>query len=492
MNMSSTRPEARAPRGFQDRLGPAIAAEAELIHRASQAYERWGFQRLDTSAFEFTDSLGKFLPDKDRPNEGVFSLQDDDEQWMSLRYDLTAPLARYVAENRQGLPKPFRRWQAGPVWRNEKPGPGRFRQFTQCDADSVGVPGPAADAEIIMLACDALEAIGVARGEYSLRINTRRALNAVLSQVSSSGSQSEEERNGTILRAIDKLDRLGTEGVTALLGEGRLDESGDFTKGAGLDAASIERVMAFVSAGQSDNDATVMALEKAIGNTDMGLEALSEIKAITAVMERCGFGGDRATLDPSIVRGLDYYTGPVFEAELNMTTPEGKPLNIGSVGGGGRYDDLVARFTGESVPATGFSIGVSRLITALEAAGRPLLGQAMGPVLVLVFDRDAMGDYFELAQRLRNAGIAAEVYLGGSGLKAQMKYADRRNCPVAIMFGGDEKEKGIVSIKDLRVGKKKAQAIKDNETWREERPGQFEAPLDTFEKIVAETIAAEV
>ena len=171
--MSANRPQARAPRGFQDRLGSAIAAEAELIHRASSAYEKWGFQRLDTSAFEFTESLGKFLPDKDRPNEGVFSLQDDDDQWMSLRYDLTAPLARYVAENRQVLGKPFRRWQAGPVWRNEKPGPGRFRQFTQCDADSVGVPGPAADAEIIMLACDALEAIGIQRSEYNLKIKCK-------------------------------------------------------------------------------------------------------------------------------------------------------------------------------------------------------------------------------------------------------------------------------------------------------------------------------
>ena len=490
--MSANRPQARAPRGFQDRLGSAIAAEAELIHRASSAYEKWGFQRLDTSAFEFTESLGKFLPDKDRPNEGVFSLQDDDDQWMSLRYDLTAPLARYVAENRQVLGKPFRRWQAGPVWRNEKPGPGRFRQFTQCDADSVGVPGPAADAEIIMLACDALEASGIQRGEYNLKINTRRALNAVLAQVSSIGSESEAERNGTIQRAIDKLDRLGIEGVTALLGEGRLDESGDFTKGAGLDAASIDRVIAFVSAGQSDNGATVIALEKAVGNTDAGSEALREIKAITSIMERCGYGGDRAAIDPSIVRGRDYYTGPVFEAELTMRKPNGKPIGVGSVGGGGRYDDLIARFTGETMPATGFSIGVSRLITALEAAGRPILGEAIGPALILVFDKDDMGDYFELAQRLRAKDFPAEVYLGGSGMKAQMKYADRRNCPVAIMFGSDEKDKGIVSIKDLRVGKKKAQAIKDNETWREERPGQFEASLDTFETAVADAIAAEV
>ncbi|MEO0817613.1 MAG: histidine--tRNA ligase [Pseudomonadota bacterium] len=482
--MSKNKLKARTPRGFEDRLGPDIAAEDELIRRAAGVFERWGFLRLETPAFEFTDALGKFLPDKDRPNDGVFSLTDDDDQWMSLRYDLTAPLARYVAQNSQKVTRPFRRWQAGPVWRNEKPGPGRFRQFTQCDADSVGVPGPAADAEIIMVACDALEAIGVPRGEYGVKINTRKALNAVLDAVSTSGSASVEDQAGTILRAIDKLDRLGLEGVTALLGEGRLDESGDYTEGAKLDPASVDKVLAFVQAGRGDGAATVAALEGVIGDGEAGRAAIEEIKVITSILDAAGYDGARAMIDPSIVRGLDYYTGPVFEAQLEMTTPAGDPIGVGSVGGGGRYDDLVARFTGQSVPATGFSIGVSRLITALNTAERPLLDAATGPVLVLAFEADDVPDYFALADRIRKLGAPAEVYLGGAGMRAQMKYADRRGSPLVVLYGADEKAAGIVNIKDLREGAEQAKTITDNETWREERPGQFEVPVEDLEAAV--------
>ncbi len=489
--MTDERPKARAPRGFEDRLGNEVASEAELVRRVSQVYENWGFQQLETPAFEYTDALGKFLPDKDRPNDGVFSLRDDDDQWMSLRYDLTAPLARFIAQTKQGLPKPFRRWQAGPVWRNEKPGPGRFRQFTQCDADSVGVPGPAADAEIVMVACDALEAVGVPRGNYQLAINTRRALSAVLASLSTAGSSSVADQEGIILRAIDKLDRLGVDGVTALLGEGRLDESGDYTEGAKLDAASIGKVVAFIEARGEDGDATLAALERVIGTTEAGREALAEIGEIITVLERCGYGPDRAMVDPSIVRGLDYYTGPVFEAQLDMQTPDGIPVAFGSVGGGGRYDDLVARFTGERVPATGFSIGVSRLVAALESAGRPLLPDRSGPVLVLAFDRENMADYFELAARIRSTGARAEVYLGASGLRAQMKYADRRRSQLAVLYGADEKEKGVVNLKDLRVGAEQASQITDNETWRELRPGQFEVPIEKLEDAVRSVLGLE-
>ena len=489
--MTDERPKARTPRGFEDRLGNEVASEAELVRLVSEVYESWGFQQLETPAFEYTDALGKFLPDKDRPNDGVFSLRDDDDQWMSLRYDLTAPLARYIAQTKQGLPKPFRRWQAGPVWRNEKPGPGRFRQFTQCDADSVGVSGPAADAEIVMVACDALEAVGVPRGNYQLAINTRRALSAVLASLSTAGSSSVADQEGIILRAIDKLDRLGVDGVTALLGEGRLDESGDYTEGARLDAASIGKVVAFIEARGEDGDATLAALERVIGATEAGREALAEIGQIITVLERCGYGPDRAMVDPSIVRGLDYYTGPVFEAQLNMQTPDGKPVAFGSVGGGGRYDDLVARFTGERVPATGFSIGVSRLIAALEAAGRPLLPGHSGPVLVLAFDRENMADYFELAARVRSTGARTEVYLGASGLRAQMKYADRRGSQLAVLYGADEKEKGVVNLKDLRVGAEQASQITDNETWRELRPGQFEVPIEKLEDAVRSVLGLD-
>ncbi len=230
------RPEARAPRGFADKRARDLRAERAILEAVSAVYERYGFEALDTGAFEYADALGKFLPDSDRPNEGVFALQDDDDQWMALRYDLTAPLARFAAQNWETLPKPFRRYAFGPVWRNEKPGPGRFRQFIQCDADTVGSARPEADAEIIAMAVEGLEAAGLPRGAAVLKINNRKLLNGLLT---SAGAESAGQKLA-VLRAVDKLDRLGVDGVRLLLGEGRLDESGDFTKGAGLKGKAIE------------------------------------------------------------------------------------------------------------------------------------------------------------------------------------------------------------------------------------------------------------
>src|SRR6476661_5691559 len=229
------RPEARLPKGLFDTSASELRSTADMLAKIREVFERYGFEPLDTPAIEYTDALGKFLPDQDRPNEGVFSFKDDDEQWLSLRYDLTAPLARYVAENYQTLPKPFRRYQVGPVWRNEKPGPGRFRQFTQFDADTVGAASVAADAELCMLAADTLEALGVPRGQYTIKVSNRRILDGVLEAIGLSGGSMHDDRLA-VLRAIDKLDRLGMEGVRQLLGKGRKDESGDFTKGAGLDS----------------------------------------------------------------------------------------------------------------------------------------------------------------------------------------------------------------------------------------------------------------
>jgi histidyl-tRNA synthetase len=445
MSTEDFRPKARRPRGFADRRGPILARERAIVETVLEVYQSWGFERLETSAFEYADSLGKFLPDQDRPNEGVFALQDDDEQWMALRYDLTAPLARFVAENVDALPKPYRRCAAGPVWRNEKPGPGRFREFWQCDADTVGSASPAADAEMIAMACAALEAVGVARGQYRLNVNSRRLLNGVLGSVSADPSQ-----RLSVLRAIDKLDRLGEEGVRLLLSAGRKDESGDFTKGAGLSDAAINRVIAFVQAGRATRAETIDALSELAQNEEF-TAGLAEMKNVAAVLAALGVGDTQARIDPSIVRGLEYYTGAVFEAELLIETKDedGKPVRFGSVGGGGRYDDLVARFRGERVPATGFSIGVSRFAAVLSLAEK---NQAQGPVVILAFDQSLMSEYFQMAAELRAANIAAEVYLGASGPKAQFKYADKRQSPVAVIMGSDEKAKGEVSIKDLRAG----------------------------------------
>jgi len=475
------RPEARVPRGFADKRAATLRAERRILEAVSKVYESWGFEPLDTGAFEYADALGKFLPDSDRPNEGVFALQDDDEQWMALRYDLTAPLARFAAQNWETLPKPFRRYAVGTVWRNEKPGPGRYREFIQCDADTVGSARPEADAEIIAMASAGLEAAGLPKGAAVLKINNRKLLNGLLT----AAGVTTEGQKLAVLRAVDKLDRLGIDGVRALLGEGRKDESGAFTKGAGLNAKAAESVLAFVRAGSAGRSETLNRLAGVIGGSEEGGAGLEELAKIDAALKGLGIAEDQATFDPSVVRGLEYYTGPVYEAELLMETGAER---FGSIGGGGRYDDLVARFTGEPVPATGFSFGVSRLAAALKAAGQGIGTEARGPVVVIAFDQNRMADYFAVAAELRNADIAAEVYLGSSGMKAQMKYADRRLAPAAVIMGEDEIAAGTVTVKDLDLGRELAAGVTDNAAWRAERPGQQTIPREKLIEAVRRII----
>ena len=467
------RPKARAPRGFQDRRADALMAERRILEAVSRVYETYGFEPLDTGAFEYADALGKFLPDADQPNEGVFALQDDDEQWMALRYDLTAPLARFVAEHAGSLPKPFRRYAYGPVWRNEKPGPGRYREFLQCDADTVGSDRPEADAEIIAMAVEGYAAAGLPRSAYALKINNRKLLNGLLT----AAGVTDPLQKLAVLRAVDKLDRLGPEGVAALLGAGRRDESGAFTPGAGIAPAAIDAVLAFVQAARGSRGATLDRLANVIGGSPEGDEGLEELSRIGEALARLGVGEDQALFDPSIVRGLEYYTGAVFEADFSVEGlgERGETLRFGSIGGGGRYDDLVARFTGQRTPATGFSFGVSRLAAAAAAAGA-VAGRARGPVVVIALEPGLMSEYFGLASELRAAGIPSEVYLGGSGMRAQMKYADRRLSPAAVIVGGDEIAAGTVTIKDLDMGRLLAESVADNRVWRDARPGQITAP----------------
>lgn len=466
------RPKARKPRGFRDRFGAEITAERDMLARISAVYESFGFDPLETPAFEFTDALGKFLPDIDRPNEGVFSLHDDDERWMSLRYDLTAPLARYVAEHYDALPKPFRRYAVGPVWRNEKPGPGRFRQFTQCDADTVGAPAPYADAECVVMLGEALEAAGLARGDFQIRINDRNALAGLLETLGLPADELSEERL-KILRAMDKLDRLGEDGVVALLGEGRKDESGDYTEGARLKDADIARVMAFMRATKETNAATCAALSDVVGGSEAGAKGVEALSAILGQLSALGISDARAKIDLSVIRGLEYYTGPVFEAELiaDIRDEKGRPVRFGSVASGGRYDGLVERFKGVEVPAVGVSVGVSRLLSALEMKSAAS-ASARGPVVILALEKDQMADYQSMAAELRAAGVRAEVYLGGSNFAKQLKYADKRGSPVAVICGGDERAKGEVTVKDLVLGAEMSKKIEDNAEWRESQPAQ--------------------
>jgi histidyl-tRNA synthetase len=494
---------ARLPRGLADR-GPAeIAATRGMVEKIRAVFERYGFEPVETPAMEFTDALGKFLPDQDRPNEGVFSFQDDDEQWISLRYDLTAPLARYVAENFDALPKPYRSYREGYVYRNEKPGPGRFRQFMQFDADTVGSASPAADAEMCMMAADTMEALGIPRGSYVVKVNNRKVLDGVMESIGLGGEENAGKRL-TVLRAFDKLDRLDVGGVRQLLERGRKDESGDFTKGAELGGGSIESIgrsyrffarglaKAFVNQRYRRHLRRFAQFEDWSDLIDVGF---SELEEINALVRASGYGSDRIRIDPSVVRGLEYYTGPVFEVELLLETKDekGRPVRFGSVGGGGRYDGLVSRFRGEPVPATGFSIGVSRLQSALTLIGRLDVKPEFGPVVVTVFDRDRVADYQKMVAQLRNAGIRAELYLGNpKNMGNQLKYADKRNSPCVIIQGSDEKDDPAgpqVLLKDLILGAELSKLEKDRDEYLQKQgEAQTKVPqallVDAVRKIL--------
>jgi len=491
---SARKVEARLPRGLADRGPQELAAMRGMLEKIRATFELYGFEAVETPFIEYTDALGKFLPDQDRPNEGVFSFQDDDDQWLSLRYDLTAPLARYVAENFDKLSKPYRSYRNGFVFRNEKPGPGRFRQFMQFDADTVGAPSVAADAEIAMLMADTLEAVGIARGDYVIKVNNRKVLDGVMEAIGLAGDENAARRL-IVLRAIDKLDKVGPEGVRDLLGKGRMDPSGDFTKGAGLESKAIETILAFTAARADTLAATFKNLHAVVANSPRGVEGVNELEEIASLVAAGGYDDGRVIIDPSVVRGLEYYTGPVFEAELTFEVKDedGKLERFGAVAGGGRYDGLVARFRGEPVPATGFSVGVSRLLAALSILGK--LGtesHGLGPVVVLVMDKDQTASYQRLVSVLRQNGIRAELYLGGSGMKAQMKYADKRGSVCVVIQGSDEREKGEVQIKDLVLGATLSSAPDREAYLKQQAEAQFAVPEAEMVAAVRKVLARHV
>jgi histidyl-tRNA synthetase len=467
--------EARRPRGLEDRGPAAIEATRQMLETIRQVYERYGFEPVETPLIEYTDALGKFLPDQDRPNAGVFSFQDDDEQWLSLRYDLTAPLARYVAENFDRLPKPYRSYRVGPVFRNEKPGPGRFRQFMQFDADTVGASGVAADAENCMMFADAMEALGLG-GNYVVKVNNRKVLDGILEY-----AKVEDHQKLAVLRAIDKSDKFPPSEIMLLLTTGRKDESGDFTKGAGLTEQSADLLIRNVCMGpmldvvdgvaMPTSRRTLEYMQANLNTSNVFDEGFNELSQLSKIVEAAGYGSDRIRIDQTVVRGLEYYTGPVYEVELTFEVEDegGQKVRFGSVGGGGRYDGLIGRFRAEDVPATGISIGVSRLQAALTHLGKLTSAAPRGPVVVTVMDKARIADYQVMVSELRNAGIRAELYLGDSGFKAQMKYCDRRNSPLAIIQGSDEAERGEVQIKDLVKGADlaaRAKSITDREEYQ--------------------------
>jgi len=485
--------KARIAKGFRD-LGPEdLRHRAQMLETIRTVYERYGYEPLETPAVEYVDALGKFLPEADQPDEGVFAFKDGDDQWLALRYDLTAPLSRYVAERWGQMGLPFRRYQTGPVYRNEKPGPGRYREFFQFDVDTIGAGGMAADAESAAIMVETMEALGLEAGDFEVRVNNRKILDGVLEAIGLTGKREGTAADPTlpVLRSIDKFDRLGAEGVRELLTTGREDESGDFTKGAGLNADQAQRVLDFMAAGGGTRTEVVAALAPLVGDSEIGAQGLQELRDIDAILTALGLGEDRVVFDPSIVRGLAYYTGPVLEVAATFETldEKGNPRQFGSVAGGGRYDGLVKRFVGKDVPATGVSIGVDRLLAALAAAGKLDLQPRTGPVIVTVMDKQRLADYAALAGELRRAGIRAEMYLGDAGFRAQMKYADRRNAPVAVIAGSDEFEAGRVSLKDLFEGKRLSAEIESHEEWRDKSRAQVDVPREGFVQAVKDMIA---
>ncbi len=473
------RPKAITPKGFRDYFDEDVVKRQALIGSICEIYELYGFEILESSAVETVGALGKFLPDVDRPNQGIFSWQDEENEWLALRYDLTAPLARVYAQHRNDLPLPYKRYSFGPVWRNEKPGPGRFKQFYQCDADTIGAHSTVSDSEMCTMLASIFETIGFSKDQYTIHLNNRKILDGVLEEIgilNNSDSDRDKETRGIVLRSIDKIDRLGHRGVRDLLGSGRLDDSGDVTEGAMLSENQIDLIMKFISLHESSNKKTLEELQYLVSKSAIGLLGIKELELIVELTEAAGYLEDRIRINPGIVRGLGYYTGPVFEADLNMKVLNSDSTNteIGSVAGGGRYDDLVKRFTGQEVPATGLSIGIDRLGFALNQLDKKQEMKRNGPVIVTIMDMENILEYQKIVIELRSSGIRAELFLGNpKDLGKQLKYADQRNSKLAIIAGSQEFEKGNVQIKDLELGSRISSTIKTNQEWKGQ-PAQTE------------------
>jgi histidyl-tRNA synthetase len=428
------KPSKELPLGFVDRQEKELLVRDFIISNIKEVMIKYGFQYLETPSFEYSDSIGKFLPDKDRPDEGVFSFQDE-KKWLSLRYDLTAPLARYVAKNYLEIPKPFKRYQLGTVWRNEKPGPGRFREFLQFDADFVGTKSLQADAELCVMMSEILEKCGLSKEEYIVKISSRKITEELFKKINIENN----DQKLVALRALDKIDRLGWEGVKQLLGEGRKDKSGDFTTGANLSSSNVETI------------------EKELRKKSPDVEDLLEIFKIFK-----DYNFNNFEFDPSIIRGLEYYTGPIFEVNLkfDVKNNKGKVIQFGSIGGGGRYDNLVNNFGNYEAPATGISIGLDRLVYALMQKKEFKVKQSK-PVVICVFDKNAMREYIKLQTILRDVGISTEIYPGESKLKKQMEYANKIKSPAVILFGENEIKLGKPTLRDLKSGNEKSITIKE-------------------------------
>ncbi len=499
----------RKVKGFRDIDARLNSVRWHIIQKATEVYRRYGYEHWDSPVLEYAELLGKYLPDADDVAEGIYSfrnpelepqfddkgneLRDDQNNvlmtnhFLAMRYDLTAPLARMYSQLvwqryihnqlQEGSAPLFRRFQFGPVFRFEaKLDPGRFREFWQLDFDTVGSDDVAVDAENVMVLSDALENIGISRGKYLVRINNRKLVKGYLRAVGVDSEQLEQD----ILRIVDKADKIGMDGVAQELGKGREDKaSGAYIQGLGLDKDLIDRIMQFFHTFEKTADrAQVLDVLSGlnIGNElfDQGME---ELQRIDEILSSLGYKEDRAAFDPTMIRGMGYYTGPIFEVEYLGTYKDekGRKRRVGSISGGGRYDGLVQRILGIRVPATGASIGVDRLAEVLINQG--IVPEYNGPVLIIVFDPAMMTQYQRLAAQLRQEGIDTEVYYGSRrGLKQQLSYADQKNSPIALLLGEDELRQNVITVRDLRLGKELADKITDKKQWKE--MVQQQVPLD--------------
>jgi histidyl-tRNA synthetase len=471
MNKKTFKPTSELPNGFADRQEEELLIRDLLISNIKKIMSKYGFQYLETPSFEYTDSIGKFLPDKDRPSEGVFSFEDE-KKWLSLRYDLTAPLARYAAKNFDSLPRPFKRFQLGTVWRNEKPGPGRFREFLQFDADYIGTSNLFSDAELCFLISEILNSCGLEKSEFIIKISNRKLSKGLLEKL----NITDEQKQSITLRAIDKLDRVGVEGVQYLLGKGRKDKSGDFTKGAELEESQIKEIIKFLNIKNLSDKNFERIREIAADNESMN-DGIKELELMEKYFLLFNF--TNYIFDPTVVRGLEYYTGPIFEANLTfgVKNNKGQEIEFGSVGGGGRYDDLVKRFNNQDCPSTGISVGLDRLIYAILQKNK-IKAEKKNPVLICVFDEKYMDFYIKILNVLRSKNISAEIYSGSSNIKSQFKYADKRGCDFVILCGDDEVSKNVVTIKNLNVGKQMSENIKDRSEWKQSSEAQKTVAFD--------------
>lgn len=460
-------------------------ARQRIIDIVRDVYESYGFVPLDTPAIEYRDVLsgsagGEIQKSIYKIHNPDFGLSTPAEEELGLRFDLTVPLARVVSQYEEvDLPRPLRRYQVASVWRADKPGRGRFREFTQFDIDSVGVATEVADTEIITVMCDTLSALNV--GSYCVRFSSRRVLNLVLPHAGIP-----EDRAGDVFRVLDKLDKIGGEKLRLELTTGYKDESGTPVPGLGLAGEQVDKIEQFLAIQSQRRAEVIEQLRSLLAGLPQAAEEIDVLSRMSRQLYDLGYGDDQVAIDLSVARGLAYYTGPVFEAILT-DAPQ-----YGSVFAGGRYDELVTRFGGEPIPATGASIGVDRLLAALIELDRVELRKATAQVLVSTIDAGLMDEYVAMTYELRRAGIRTEIYLGTEKrFGKQIRYADKTGIPIVVVCGSNEKESGVVTLKDMSVGRVRTKQVGDRAQWKEERPGQFEVPrgelLAAVKKLLAET-----